>query len=172
MAVSIDTTVEGASSNAYGDATEGDAYFANLLGGAAWKATKTSDRKNQACIMATQRIEQEVGWDGSPSSSTQALSFPRKWVWDEETDDYIASSTIPALVKSAMFELAEYLLDQFDVKGKDPTKPSTLKNFSSLSVAGISIVPRNVTDMPLPAHVERMLSRFKASGGSVRLERA
>jgi len=134
MALTIDATVAGDSSNSYVDLTYADAYWAdhyNTVKKAQWTAL-SNGQKNTALIQATRIIESvrftlssgglESGLAYDPnqgfilsivdsnelarSSVDQRLQFPRNLDYDSDTDVY----SVPEGVKMAQCEQAVYLL--------------------------------------------------------------
>jgi hypothetical protein len=117
----ITCTPAGATDNCYVTLVTADAYFANTLRAADWE--KFSDTEQErGLIQATQAIERLGGdkatvtarrlrFPGEPSTSTQALHFPR-------AGDMSATSTyvVPQRVKEAVYEQAFYVLERWKSK--------------------------------------------------------
>jgi hypothetical protein len=111
MAVVIDATVGGASSNSYATLADAEAYMEGRLNASLWDAA-TDDNKNRALVEATRELE-VLAWEGQRASSTQALSWPRDYVTnpdDPDGDDY-ASTVLPVRVTDACMELAFQFLN-------------------------------------------------------------
>lgn len=109
MAVTLDSTIGGASSNSFGSLAEAEAYFEARLYSDAWSGAASDDVKKQALIMATQQIVNETCWTGSPATTTQALPWARTGMYDRN-GNAIASNVIPQDLKNAQFEMALALL--------------------------------------------------------------
>jgi hypothetical protein len=108
MAVVLDATVGGASSNTYTTLAEADSYIEGRLYNTAWDAA-TDDNKNRALVWATALLDQHFDWEGVIYSDTQALRFPRGFI--EKPDGYYwDSNIIPDLLKDATVEMAYVLL--------------------------------------------------------------
>lgn len=164
MAAAIVATVGGANSNSYATVAEAVAYFEARLNASAWDGAD-ADKRVRSLIMATNRIDQEV-YSGSPSSSTQALKFPRVGAYDGDGRP-VDSSAIPAGIKEAQFELA------LTVLSNDLFADTGLEQFESVKVGPLEVTPRVSRKAgALPAHVARELAPFlETPPGSVRLMR-
>jgi hypothetical protein len=110
MAVILDTTVGGTSSNAYCTLAEAETYMESRLHKDAWTSAVDAD-KNAAIVWATRILDEELEWDGSVYSSAQALRWPRIGAYTR--DGYaISSSTIPQFLKNATAEFAFSLITE------------------------------------------------------------
>jgi len=169
MPTLIDATVGGASSNSYALASEGDTYFAARLYSTDWTGATTT-LKEQALIMATQRIDQDE-FVGYRVSSTQALKWPRYAAPIPDGGGYIhayyAADEIPVLVKHAQFELALVLL------GSNILAPTGVENIDALTVGPISIDFRQpVSSGALPDQVARLLRGLRTNSSGAAIVRA
>jgi hypothetical protein len=106
MAVTIVTTVGGASSNSYATLAEAETYMEGRLNGSTWDAD-TDDNKNRALVEAAREL-QVLRWTGTRVDTTQALAWPRQWAVDvdDPNGDYYATTEVPQRVKDAQMELA------------------------------------------------------------------
>lgn len=165
MAVVIDATPGGMSSNSYVTVEEATAYFNTRLGVTKWTGL-TEDDKARALIMATIRLEQET-WDFFKTNLGQQLAWPRYSAIDFE-GNAISYTVIPSRIKEATFELALALLKGFT------GSTSGLENFRNISIAGvIDVTPRSFTSDALPSNVIRLLRGFIIGGsGTVQLVRS
>lgn len=131
--MAIDATVGGADANSYITLVDADAYFANRLHTSTWDAL-TDPQKEAALIWATRVIEAKINaywdkkelpndatirilsdiksdtkcyfvWNGNPSSSTQALSWPRTGMKSKTGFD-LGDDVIPSQLKDFQCELA------------------------------------------------------------------
>lgn len=73
--------------------------------------TLTEAQKEALVIRATNIIDYNFQFDGIPTSTTQALSFPRTGCYTKN-GNIIASNVIPDKLKNAVAELAYYLTTQ------------------------------------------------------------
>ena len=124
MAITLTTTVGGASSDSYATTAEAETYFLKRLGAEAWNAstaTYGSDAKEQALLAAMTFLE-SLNYLGSRASTTQALEWPRsgngrnRWL-DTATTGLVdlrgrawASTVIPTPIKRAQYEMALSIL--------------------------------------------------------------
>lgn len=108
----LEATSGHASANSFVTMTEAEAYFDARLTADRWNATTESD-KIRALIEATREIS-ALPYQGSRSTSTQALSWPREYAPDPDvslsdlTDDYpyYPDTEVPQRVKDAQCEYA------------------------------------------------------------------
>jgi hypothetical protein len=111
MAVTIVSTIGGATSNSYLTVAEATTISDTLLGTLAWTSA-TTDQQNRALVMATRLIDQ-LSWVGERASTTQALAWPRT---DAECDELeYGSDEIPEPITLGQFDIAEALLGDPDV---------------------------------------------------------
>jgi hypothetical protein len=112
MAVTIDATVGGASSNSFVTLAEADTYIEGRLNASAWDDA-SDDSCNRALVEATREISSLTGWYGSRVTDTQALSWPRDFcpIPDGANGWYYENTLIPQAVKDATMELAFQFLN-------------------------------------------------------------
>lgn len=111
MAVTIDTTVGGASANSFASLVEAQAYLdGKLPSPTAWDAAAT-DTKNRALVSATRWLNR-LAWIGLRVDATQALEWPRQYATDPTDPDGndFSSTELPPAVKDATAELAALLV--------------------------------------------------------------
>ena len=107
--MSIDATVGGEVSNSYVTLAEADAYFESRNYATAWDEIEDPD---SFLITATNQIDWFMDFNGSRTSSTQALEWPRFEAYDYKLDEYIASDIIPNKVKYGVLELVLASLEE------------------------------------------------------------
>lgn len=101
------TVVAGAES--YGTVAEGDTYWTtNRFDTTGWTVKGTSE-KEKVLREATQYLDANYRWKGTISDTDQVLDWPRVNAVDDEART-IGSSTIPEVLKQALFELAKLAL--------------------------------------------------------------
>ena len=113
MAVTLDATLKGATSNSYVDMTEAVAMAANIPGGGEWAALGEEER-NLSLIVATRWLE-TLTYSGDRCAATQRLKWPRSGA----SCDGITSTcdAIPYQIKEAEVTLA---IGYTDTPGKFP----------------------------------------------------
>jgi hypothetical protein len=140
-----------------------------------------------ALMMATRNLDTWFDWEGTISSSTQALLWPRRGVEragvsesqsaaldDTEFGILLNSSTIPKFLYEACAEWARQLL----VADRGADSDVETQGISSLSVASISLSFKGgVSAKPVPDSVVAMVSpygtlRSKSGSGAVSIYRA
>jgi len=152
MAISLDATVGGASSNTYITLSDTNSIVEGLVLDAdvqAWD-TSSADNQNRALYTAAQRIDRER-FLGARVADTQALQWPRSGVRKPDTytnpygltfpnrlvADYYTDTEIPDKVKKAQVVLAVYLNNNRDALGL-----SGLENFNAVAIGSINVTPR------------------------------
>ena len=106
MALTIDATVGGATSNSFITLPEAETYMEGRGNKATWTAASDAN-KNIVLVEATREISL-MAFIGIRASSTQAISWPRDLARDPDdpNNDYFASTVVPTRVKNASAELA------------------------------------------------------------------
>ena len=112
--ISLDDGNNNNSQLIYGSVTDANIYFANRLKSDVWEEATEKDR-SLALLEATQRIE-NLRFDGQKAVSTQTLSFPRKYVTQDNvvSPTYITQTSIPANIIKACYEEAISVLSDDD----------------------------------------------------------
>ncbi len=150
----LDTTPGGISSNAYVSVSESDLYHDTILNGDAWINASTAN-KARALIMASRLLDDLCEWRGIPSSSGQALKWPRRGVITQISADgggllslhkiniygglinpigvELPSDEIPTFLKNATSEFARTLLISDRIDEQDSG------NISSIAIPGLTI---------------------------------
>src|ERR1039458_2568134 len=110
-----------ADANSYADVADGDSYHDGHLYASAWTAA-ISSRKAAALVMATRVIDSQFQFNGSRTSSSQALQWPRAECPDPDKglvtlsallpilSNFVDYDTVPAAVVQATCEMARELL--------------------------------------------------------------
>lgn len=117
MALTVETGSASSSSESYASVAFGDTYVTNYLGNDSdWASAAEGDKEN-ALRVATFYIDNRYRgrWKGTPTSTDQALAFPRIGLYDE--NGYaITSSTIPIVLQRATVEMAKRYLEAVDLE--------------------------------------------------------
>lgn len=108
--MALDATVGGASSNSYITVAEANTYYTDHMKYDQWDSISDAD-KSTALVMATMYLDQYFIWNGTRTTSTQALCWPRYEVVDIENDDDIENDEIPTNLKRAISEMALHLVE-------------------------------------------------------------
>ncbi len=169
MALVLDATVGGASSNTYCTLAEAESYLEETLYPGEW-ADATNVNKNIALVMATRLLDEQIQWDGLPTDDTQVLQWPREYVTQKNNSmDYYDDDELPQWLKDATAEFAKLLL------GDDTTADNELSNFTSLEVGPITLDMRQISKTTvLPNAVWDMCASYgvkisPSSGGNTLL---
>ena len=122
MAVTIDATVGGASSNSYITLIEANAFNEQNIHDTTWLLL-TDDQKNAVIVWATRLLDTYMLWKGKKATVTQRLQWPRKYTyykntistWTEDPEYWdsaeyaIPETIIPDWLKEATAEYARLL---------------------------------------------------------------
>ena len=186
MAISIDTTVGGASANSYLTLSDADDLIDGLIQNddvTAW-ASATDDQKNRALYTAAQRIDRER-FLGARATDTQSLQWPRTGVRKPDTyintyavgfpfritTDYFTDTEIPDQIKKAQAELAVYLNNN-----KDGLGLSGLEDYKNVKIGNLDVTPNNYGATGadrIPPMVERYFTGLRISGpGNIAVKRS
>lgn len=131
MALTIDATPKGVSSNSYATEVEANAYNEAHVSGASWFSA-TDEKKKAGLIMATRLIDSMLIWNGYRTDRDQALSWPRGPLYNEDGIE-VDAETIPQFLINATAELARRLLTE------DATANPDTKGFSEIAVGPIKL---------------------------------
>ena len=166
----VNATVGDASANSYVETAEADLYFDEAIGKDAWPAA-ASDTRDAAVISASRYLDQYMDWNGYRTTDTQRMDFPRNGVTDRDGLLY-SDTTIPELLKQAVFELAYYLVVNGGINFVDQTLDRV-----KVAVIDIKFTAKSI-DIGIPLFIENMISHLGSSlvsglgrAHTVRLER-
>jgi hypothetical protein len=108
--MALDTTVAGPNANSYASEAEADTYNSCRLHVETWD-NATPEVKEAALKWARLLLDSDrCAWVGSPSTTTQALRWPRTGTTTRD-GAVIASGVIPYELKAAQSEYARQLID-------------------------------------------------------------
>ena len=188
MALTIDATIEGTAANSYITLADAEIYFEKRLHTDDWTNASDAD-KNKALVQACRIIDSYCTWLGCPSTTTQALKWPRQGIYYDCNDIYyeyhvhsgifdefgvigtsyyvLSSTAIPQQIIDGQCELAFVLL------GKDTQSQGALE---SLSISGLKIglSQQSKGDRIIPAPVWSImapLGKLRGASGTVKLMR-
>lgn len=113
MTITVEDGTGLAGADAYISEADADTYFASV-GNTTWSGASSGD-KEQAIVKATRYMEKRFGtkWKGIIASSTQALGWPRDYVYDErgtELDDQVPTAIAHACAEYAVHALSNDLI--------------------------------------------------------------
>ena len=181
------------SCNSFSSLDEADLYHTRRLGNNAFVVADI-DTRTSALYWATDILNRQI-WIGTPSSSTQKLAWPRKYVPTRNTinlettssrrrsrherDENLTlfsqwqdSTLIPEFIKDATAVLALYLIE------REAAGVTTMSQYddslSNLTLGGLSLElresPEYLTDMPYQVYfiVRDLLKAVKESDPSIK----
>lgn len=163
MALVVISTPGAVNANSFQSVSEIDDYFlARVPNSVAqdWLGADAPD-KDAAAVMATTQMTALICWTGYPTSTDQALPWPRNSMLTKEGLSFIDSGSIPRELKNAHAELARLLLlsDRLAERSQDMEGLASLKagpvtlSFRNASGKGSSTPPRPV----IPDYIISML---------------
>ena len=181
MALILDASPGGITSNAYATVPEANLYHEANFYSASWFLFIPAQQA-QLLVMATRLLDEQIQWDGSKTTRTQALRWPRRGVTERDGngsvyDLYygsytIDSTVIPVWLKNATAELARVLGQE------DRTAESSIQEFTSMSIGSLSLTkdPGGTKDV-IPASVRAMVEPYGCVASSnglrfIKLERS
>lgn len=173
-----------ANSNSYASVADGDAYAASRLYSSSW-VNATQTQKEQAVIMASRTIDQEIQFNGYKQSQQQAMQWPRRLCPDPDSDEnsvilggglgggpYLPENTVPSLVVQATCETALQLLKS------DRTGDAQGQGIKRVSLEGaveVEFAEGMEAPLPITRDALHMLSKYGqaigAQSGVVKLVR-
>ena len=120
--------------NTYATMTEAEDYIETRLHTDNWDDANDNDRE-AGLLMATVLLDRLCDWNGTKAVDTQALRWPRSFVYDPD-GNWIDSATIPQFLKDATAEFALHLL------GSDLTETISrdLEGFKQIEVGSLNLV--------------------------------
>lgn len=157
MSITLDATIGGANSNSLLSIERAGAILEKNMGSRSDWANADGETKKSALITATERIELDR-WKGRRATETQALSFPRLDLIDQNGEEYADNIIIPDI------EYGVALLAAALIRNPRLLEDTGLENLSSVSTAEKSITQRGLRPGRLPGQVERYLSRWRVEG--------
>ena len=123
--------------NSYVSVQEIKDYFAVVPDAAAFVAQDDAVL-GQYVIYATRVLDQKTLWKGYRATSTQALEWPRQYVYDKYGNP-VAADAVPTQVKAVTCELARWL------KENDPAGGQDVQHLKQITVDVIDIVFQDQT---------------------------
>ena len=113
------------------------------------------------CIAESTAWLSRMPWDGVRTVMTQALAFPRSWLYN--VDGYtVASSPLPPWLMEATARLAFWLSQQ---GGTSPFEGNGLQEGTPLSLpGGLQLTPSSGAKMP--SDVVQLIRPYLSGGGS------
>lgn len=168
MALTLDATPKGASSNSYCTKAEADTYHEARLHASDWSGADDAT-KEAALVWATRVLEDYVDWFGTPTTVTQALRWPRQGLFDRDSNT-VDEDTIPQFLINATSELARLLI------AEDRTDDPDTSGFERISVGPISLSVNTLDRIKvIPENVWAMISyygdRIHGGGSAFRTSR-
>lgn len=156
MPIVVIATAGAIDANSYATVAQGDLYHQTHLYGTTWENADT-DQKGAALIWATRLLDEQISWNGTKSTSTQALRWPRTEVMDPD-GYYFDGDIIPVWLQNATAELARYLL------AEDRTAERGY-GISKVKADVVEVEFDSADEKPiLPASVRSMIGPYGSTG--------
>lgn len=152
------STAGGATSNSFTSVTFADNYLLTERVGVSGWDSYGNGQKEAALIQATRELERER-FKGARVTTTQALSFPRSGIFNENLIEY-SNLTVPVAVQQATAELAYQILVE-DAAGSTLTADGLdLSAFKSVKIGDFAAELREGQSSGYPAQVKILLRDF------------
>ena len=146
--------------NAYLNATDASAYFADRLRSTAWTSASATER-DQSLMQAT-RLVNTLGFRGDRLSDSQPLAWPRSGT---TTEGILFPSTTPQVVLDATCEVALVLLST-DLYADDDEASVRRVMVTAGPVSKSTEWDGRKPAQDVPAIAKRLLSPYLTEGGS------
>jgi hypothetical protein len=169
----LDATPGGASANAYVTVAGATTMLHERLGTEAWDEADATAQA-QSLMWATQLLEEQVVWYGTPTTMTQALAWPQTGQIDHMGRP-IPSTIVPMQVQRATATYALALLGE-DAESSAPGASAATGGIKSRKVGDMTItyqdVPQSAAPVRpvtqgIPAEVRAMLRPYAHMSGSL-----
>lgn len=108
MALILDASIGGVTSNSYNTVVDGDTYHDGRLFATDWTGAATAI-KEASLVWATRLLDTHFEWQGGKFTFDQALRWPRFGALDRD-GELIDSAVLPVSLKNAVSELARLLI--------------------------------------------------------------
>lgn len=155
--ITLDSSVGGASSNAFLTLAECDAYIHSRPFHEAWDSITDENERKASILWATRKLS-EYRWLGRIVSDSQALPFPRTGLYDNDGREY-ASDAYPEWLKIACAELAFFMATE------DRMADSGTEGFSEIKVASIAVkIDKHDRAADVPDVVFNMVKQWVDTG--------
>ena len=120
--------------NTYATMTEAENYIETRLHADNWNDANSNDQE-AGLLMATALLDRLCNWDGVKKADTQALRWPRSFIYDPD-NDLVDNDIIPQFLKDATAEFALHLLgDDLTI-----TISRDLEGFKQIEVGSLNLV--------------------------------
>jgi hypothetical protein len=166
----LDATVGGAQSNSYVTASDATALLSARLGTDAWDDADSADQE-ASLMWATQLLDEQVTWYGTPTTTTQALAWPQTGQVDH-LGRPVPSDIVPVVIQRATATYALALLDDATT-GSTGDASGTIKSrkIGDLQITYQDTTPTAASTRPpqqgIPAEVRTMLRPYAQMAGGV-----
>jgi len=142
--MALDATPGGPNANSYCTIIEADQYFNNRIHSDDWTGLDYQN-KSAALITATSMLDWYMQWEGSRTTTTQNLDWPRIGVTGED-DVELPDDEIPKAIKVATIELA------LSISASDRTLDWNMQGMSKMKVGDLEMVASyDQSDNPKPS---------------------
>jgi len=146
-------TASAINANSYADEDDGDEYMETRLHTDNWDDA-TSDEREFALMWATRLLDTLCAWDGKKATDTQALRWPRSFIWDPD-GDAVLNTVVPQFLIDATCEYALHLIGSDRTQTFDPELSAfnklvigplemEMSNPSKGQITKVSMIPESV----------------------------
>jgi hypothetical protein len=169
----LDATPGGPLANSYVTVSTATSLLHERLGAETWDAAD-STAQAQSLMWATQLLEEQVVWYGTPTTMTQALAWPQTGQIDHMGRP-IPTTVVPTTIQRATATYALALLED-DAESSTPGASAATGGIKSRKVGDMTItyqdVPQSAAPVRpvtqgIPAEVRAMLRPYAHMSGSL-----
>jgi hypothetical protein len=164
VADALIATAGSASANTYATLARARTYYGNTPGAEDTDGVDDDTALAQALITATGLIDDKFTFAGTPTSTTQALAWPRTGL-TTKSGGALSSTTIPRALEDATAELARQLLKNTKLAdaNNDLAGVTRIKAGRAFEIEFADSA--NLSPTVIPDNVARMLARWGARVG-------
>jgi hypothetical protein len=164
MADALNATAGHASANSYATLARARTYYGNTPGALDSVGVDDDESLTQGLITATALINDKFAFDGTPTTTTQALLFPMTGLKTQSGGD-LPSDTIPGALADATAELARLILKNTRLADANNDLAGVTKIKAGRAFEIEFADTANLAPTIIPDNVARMLARWGARIG-------
>jgi hypothetical protein len=151
--------------NTYASVSDADAYHASRLHVETWQ-TADVEEKAAALVWATRILDDELQWLGTPTTTTQALRWPRTDIYLDDTED-IDDDEIPTRLVYATAEMARLLIEADRTAMAEEREPSGQSSSRGGASGSISFNASTGRKRMVPEAVRSLVRRYTHRVGTL-----
>lgn len=156
--MAFNSTIGDPAANSFASVPEAIAYHEGRLFNEEW--INASTIKRQSALMWATRLLDALSWEGQKTASSQALKWPRTYVYDDNGDQ-LDTATIPQFLIDATAEYALQLIKS------DRESDSDTQGISEVKAGEVEVVfDKTDRGSKTPSSVYRLINQYVTGSGS------